>query len=207
MGMTSTSLQTASGVTSIASALFSTTQQRVLGLLFGQPDRSFYANEIIALSGAGSGATQRELARLESAGLVSSSRIGNRKHFQANAGSPIFAELVAIVTKTVGVAIPLAEALHPFAKKIRVAFVYGSVAKKSDTAASDIDLMIIADKLAYADVFGALTQAEARLGRPINPTLQSLAEWKRKLAGRNAFTVKINAQPKLFVCGDEAMLE
>jgi predicted nucleotidyltransferase len=191
----------------LASALFSTTQQRVLGLSFGQPDRSFYANEIISLSGAGSGATQRELARLEAAGLVTTSRVGNQKHFQANAASPIFAELAGIMAKTVGVAMPLAEALQPFAKKIRAAFVYGSVARKSDTATSDIDLMVIADKLAYADLFEALPAAEARLGRPINPTVQSLAEWKKKLAAKNAFTVKVNAQPKRFVIGDEASLE
>jgi predicted nucleotidyltransferase len=192
---------------SLASALFSTTQLRVLGLLFGQPDRSFYANEIISLSGAGSGATQRELARLEAAGLVTTSRVGNQKHFQANPASPIFAELVGIMSKTVGVAMPLAEALQPFAKKIRAAFVYGSVAKKSDTAMSDIDLMVIADKLEYADLFEALTAAEARLGRPINPTVQSLVEWKRKLAAKNAFTMKVNAQPKRFVIGEEASLE
>lgn len=202
-----TTAKTPPPATSIASALFSTTQQRVLGLLFGQPDRSFYANEIISLSGAGSGATQRELARLESAGLVTTSRAGNQKHFQANAASPIFAELAGIMSKTVGVAMPLAEALQPFAKKIQAAFVYGSVAKKSDNAMSDIDLMVIADKLEYADLFEALTVAEARLGRPINPTVQSLAEWKKKLAAKNAFTVKVNAQAKHFVIGDEGSLE
>jgi predicted nucleotidyltransferase len=199
-------IQSAVTDTSLASALFSTTQQRVFGLLFGQPDRSFYANEIITLSGAGSGATQRELARLEAAGLVTTSRVGNQKHFQANATSPIFDELVGIMAKTVGVTMPLAEALQPFTRKIRAAFVYGSVAKKSDTAMSDIDLMVIADKLEYADLFETLATAEARLGRPVNPTVQPHAEWKKKLAANNAFTVKVNAQPKLFVIGDEAAL-
>lgn len=194
-----------SGV-SIASALFSTTQQRMLGLLFGQPDRSFYATEIIGLSGAGSGATQRELARLEAAGLLTTSRVGNQKHFQANAASPIYAEMVAIIAKTIGVNVPLADALRPFSKKIRVAFVYGSLAKKTDTATSDIDLMILTDKLEYADVFEVLAYAETRLGRAINPTLQSPAAWKKKLADKNAFTVKVHAQPKLFVIGDEALL-
>lgn len=198
--------QTIAANTNLASALFSATQQRVLGLLFGQPDRSFYATEIIKLSGAGSGATQRELTRLEAFGLVTTSRIGNQKHFQANAASPVFTELVGIVAKTVGVAMPLADALQPYTKKIRAAFIYGSVAKKSDTAMSDIDLMIIADKLEYADVFEALTHAEARLGRAINPTVQSLTLWKKKLATKNAFTVKVNALPKIFVVGDEAAL-
>lgn len=192
--------------TSLADALFTTTQQRVLGLLFGQPDRSFFATQVIALAGGGSGATQRELARLEATGLVTTSRVGNQKHYQANAASPIYAELASILAKTVGVAEPLRVALAPLAKKIHAAFVYGSVAKKSDTARSDIDIMILADKISYADVYTALAATETRLGRAISPTVQSPAEWKKKLAGKNAFTVKVYAQPKIFLIGDEAEL-
>jgi predicted nucleotidyltransferase len=198
---------TSNAVSGIASALFSTTQQRVLGLLFGQPDRTFFATEIIGLSGAGSGATQRELARLEAAGLVTITRVGNQKHYQANAASPIYAELVSIIAKTVGIAEPLRAALAPFEKRIRAAFVYGSIAKQSDTASSDIDIMILADKLSYADVYATLEQAETRLGRRVSPTVQSLAEWKKKLIAKNAFTVKVYAQPKLFLIGDEVALE
>jgi predicted nucleotidyltransferase len=191
----------------IATALFSATQQRVLGLLFGQPDRSFFANEIIALAGAGSGATQRELAKLELALLVKTSRVGNQKHYQANADSPIYAELASIIAKTVGIVEPLRVALAPLAKKIQVAFVYGSIAKKSDTAKSDIDIMVIADSLSYADVYAALEIAETKLARAISPTVQSLAEWRKKRAGKNAFTIKVITQPKFFLIGDEAMLE
>ena len=190
----------------IADALFTTTQQRVLGLLFGQPDRSFFATELIALAGGGSGATQRELARLESTGLVTTSRVGNQKHYQANVASPIYAELASIIAKTVGIAEPLRAALAPFARKIRAAFVYGSVAKRSDTARSDIDIMILADKLSYADIYTALEQAETHLGRRISPTVQTLTEWEKKLASKNAFTMKLQAQPKLFLMGEEAAL-
>lgn len=192
--------------TSLAAALFTTTQQRVLGLLFGQPDRSFFATEIIALAGGGSGATQRELARLEATGLVTTSRVGNQKHYQANATSPIYAELTNIIAKTVGIAEPLRAALAPLSKKIHAAFVYGSVAKKSDTARSDIDIMVLADKLSYADVYAALAPAETRLGRAISPTVQSAAEWKKKLATKNAFAVKVRDQPKIFLVGDESDL-
>ena len=126
--------------TSLADALFSATQQRVLGFLFGQPDRSFYATELIGLVGAGSGAVQRELARLQKSGLVTVSRLGTQKHYQANPQSPIFEELRDITQKTVGLAQPLREALAPLAPRITAAFVFGSVAKRSDTAASDIDV-------------------------------------------------------------------
>lgn len=201
--LTSASPRAISGV---ASALFSNTQQRVLGLLFGQPDRTFFATEIIGLTGAGSGATQRELARLDAAALVTTSRLGNQKHYQANAASPIFSELVSIISKTVGLAEPLRAALSPLAKRITVAFVYGSVAKQRDTAGSDIDIMILADKVSYADVYAALEVAEARLGRRISPTMQTPTEWTTKLLAKNAFTVKVNAQPKLFLIGDEVAL-
>src|ERR671914_49510 len=114
---------------SLADALFTKTQQRVLRVLFGQPDRSFYASELIRDAGTGSGAAQRELARLEDSGLIVARRIGNQKHYQANAKSSLFAELRNIVLKTVGLAEPLRDALKPVASDIRVAFVYGSIAK------------------------------------------------------------------------------
>ena len=123
---------------SLADALFSNIQQRVLAYVFGQPERSFFATELIKLAGGGSGAVQRELARLADSGLVTVSRVGTQKHYQANPKAPIFSELCAIAQKTVGLAEPLRSALKPLAKRTAAAFVYGSVAKKQDTAASDI---------------------------------------------------------------------
>src|SRR5258706_16028080 len=111
---------------SLADALFTGTQQRVLGLLFGQPTRSYYANELIGMAGAGSGAVQRELARLARSGLITVRPVGNQKHYQANPDSPLFGELCGIAQKTVGLAAPLREALLPLAPQIRAAFVYGS---------------------------------------------------------------------------------
>ena len=187
--------------TSLADALFSATQQRVLAFLFGQPERSFFATELIGLVGAGSGAVQRELARLAQSGLVTVTRMGTQKHYQANPKSPIFAELCAIARKTVGLAEPLREALSPLAQRITAAFVFGSVAKRSDTAASDIDVLVLSDDLDYADVFEALQSAEAKLGRTVNPTVQKPPDWRRKRKAGTAFAVKVMAQPKLFLIG------
>jgi len=189
--------------TSLADALFSTTQQRVLAYLFGQPERSYFATELIELTGGGSGAVQRELARLEQSGLVTVTRMGTQKHYQANPKSPIFAELCAIAQKTVGLAEPLREALAPLAKRITAAFVFGSVAKRRDTAASDIDVLVLSDSVDYADVFAALQSAEAKLGRTVNPTVYKPADWRKKRKSGNAFVVKVSAQPKLFVIGGE----
>jgi predicted nucleotidyltransferase len=192
--------------TSLADALFSATQQRVLAFLFGQPERSFFATELIGLVGAGSGAVQRELARLAQSGLVTVTRMGTQKHYQANPKSPIFAELCAIARKTVGLAEPLREALAPLARRIAAAFVFGSVARRSDTASSDIDVLVLSDDLDYADVFEALQTAEAKLGRSVNPTVQRPAEWRRKRKAGAAFAVKVMAQPKLFLIGSEEAL-
>jgi predicted nucleotidyltransferase len=188
---------------SIADALFSTTQQRVLGLLFGQPDRSFYATELIGLAGAGSGAVQRELARLEQSGLVNVRRIATQKHYQANAKSPLFEELSSIARKTVGLAEPLREALAPLAAEITVAFVFGSVAKKKDTAASDIDLMVISDSLTYADLYSALEPFTQSLRRAINPQVYTSREFVKRVKEGNAFVTRILGQPKLWIFGSE----
>ncbi len=189
--------------TSFADALFSSTQQRVLGYLFGQPDRSFFANELIGLVGAGSGAVQRELKRLSDSGLVTVTRKGNQKHYQANPDAPIFSELCGITRKSFGLATPLRESLLPFVEKIRAAFVYGSVAKKKDTAASDIDLMVISDDLSYADLFDGLEDASRKLGRQVNPTIYSAAELARRLRDDNAFVKRVLEQPKLWLIGNE----
>ena len=186
---------------SLADALFTGTQQRVLGLLFGQPERSFYATELIGLAGIGSGAVQRELARLVQSGLVTVRSVGNQRHYQANPEAPLFAELCGIILKTVGLAEPLRAALEPLSGQIQAAFVYGSVAKRQDTAASDIDLMVISDSLSYGDTFAALEAARARLGRPVNPTILSRRDLAKRVAEDSTFVTRVLSQPKIWLIG------
>jgi len=188
---------------SLADALLTKTQQRVLGALFGQPDRSFYASELIRDTGTGSGAAQRELAKLEESGLIVARRIGHQKHYQANTASPLYSEVRSIVLKTVGLAEPLRDALKSVSSGIRAAFVYGSVAKATDQSASDIDLMIISDSLSYGDVFGALDRVTRALGREVNPTVYTAAEFSKRAKKKNAFVTRVIEQPKLWVIGSE----
>ena len=188
---------------SLADALLTKTQQRVLGALFGQPNRSFYASELIRDAGTGSGAAQRELARLEDSGLIVSRRIGHQKHYQANAASPLFPELRNIVLKTVGLAEPLRDALKSLSSEIRAAFVYGSVAKATDQSASDIDLLIISDSLTYGDVFGALERVTRTVGRKVNPTVYTATEFSKRTRTENAFVTRVLEQPKLWVIGSD----
>lgn len=187
----------------LADALLTKTQQRLLGLLFGQPDRSFYASELIRQAGTGSGAAQRELARLETAGLITGRRVGRQKHYQANPKASLFSELRGIITKTVGVAEPIRTALKPVSRLIRAAFVYGSVAKGTDRAESDIDLLVVSDSLTYADLFGALESAGRRLGRKINVTLYSPEELTKRARAKNSFVTRVLAQPKMWIMGGE----
>jgi predicted nucleotidyltransferase len=171
-----------------------------------QPRRSFYANEIIALARSGTGAVQRELARLEASGLVIVTRVGKQKHYQANAASPVFEELRALVLKTVGLVDVLRAALAPLAGDIRAAFVYGSIAKGEDTAASDVDLMVISDRLTHADLFAALEPASAQLGRKVAPTIYSSKELLKRVKQEQAFVTRVLARPKLWLIGDERAL-
>jgi predicted nucleotidyltransferase len=186
-----------------ADALFTKTQQRVLAVLFGQSDRSFYANEIIGLAASGSGAVQRELARLEAASLVTVRRMGNQKHYQANHDAPIFAELRAIVLKTFGVADVLRAALQPLWPFVDLAFVYGSLAKGTERAGSDIDLMVIGLVPSNAQLLEALSPAQTQLGRAVNPTLYTPDEFAQRLRDGKSFIVRVLDQPKIFVKGSE----
>ena len=187
----------------LADALFAKVQQRVLGVLFGNPRRSFYANELIALARSGTGAVQRELRRLEASGLVTVTRVGKQKHYQANAASPVFEELRTLVLKTVGLADALRAALSPMSEDIRAAFVYGSIAKGQDTATSDIDLMVVSDRLTHADLFRVLEPASIQLGRKVTPTIYSSKELSRRVKQENAFVTRVLAEPKLWLIGDK----
>ena len=187
----------------LADALFTKVQQRVLGVLFGNPSRTFYANEIIALAGSGVGAVQRELAQLAASGLVTVARVGKQKHYQANADSPVFQELRGLILKTSGLADVLRSALAPLAAQIDAAFVYGSVAKGQDSAISDIDLMVVSEDLTHADLFGALEAAASRLGRKVNPTVYSRQELDRRIREKNAFITRVLGQPRLWLIGGE----
>lgn len=185
----------------LASALFSPTQQRVLGLLYGQPDRRWGSSEIIRLAACGTGGVHRFLMRLADAGLLEVTRVGNQKHYSAARASPIFDELHGLALKTMGLADPLRRSLEPRGSEIIAAFVYGSVAKGSDRAGSDIDLWVISDTLTYPEAFELLESAERQLARPIQLTVTTRAQWEADLGGERAFTSKVRAGARIFLLG------
>ncbi len=187
--------------TSIGDALFTKTQQRVLSLLFGKPDESFYTNEIVRWADMGRGTVRRELDRLVSAGLLLVFREGNQLHFQANTENPIFSELRDIVRKTFGLADVIRNALKPLDKQIQLAFVYGSMAKGSDVKGSDIDLLLVGENLVYGDIVDLLLPVEESLKRPINPMIYSPADFRKKWKEGHSFLERVVEQPKMMIKG------
>ena len=189
--------------TGLADALFTTTQQRVLALLFGQANRSFFASELIGLTGSGSGAVQRELQRFAASGLVSVTYIGMQKHYQANPDCPVYHELVSIVRKTVAMVKPIRQALEPLAHRIELAMIYGSVVHGTDTASSDIDLLVIADGVMLEELYTALEPVETSLDRKISPTLYTVQEFNARRSAGNTFLNRVLAGEHLVLIGRE----
>jgi predicted nucleotidyltransferase len=189
-------------VRTIADALFSRTQQRVLSLVFGQPERALGMSELIALADSGSGAVQREVQKLLDSKLIVAVITGRQKRYQANAAAPIFQELRAIVEKTAGVPGRLRAALAPLADRIRLALLYGSVAKQTDTAMSDIDVLVVSDDLTPEELFTALQDAERDLGRSVSPTLYTSDEFRRRRRSGHPFLTRVLDGPHIVLVGE-----
>ncbi|RLA52549.1 MAG: transcriptional regulator [Gammaproteobacteria bacterium] len=185
----------------IGDALFTKTQQRVLGLLFGKPDQSFYTNKIVRKADMGRGTVSRELERLVNAGLITLRREGNQNHYQANPDSPIYSELLVITRKTFGIADVIRAALLPEEESIQLAFVYGSVASSSDIKTSDLDLMLVGNGLVYGEVMELILPLEETLQRPINPTIYTPREFSSRLRKKSNFLARVMEQPKLMIKG------
>ena len=182
---------------SLANAIFTDRQARLFRWLFGQPERSFFLNELLRLSGLSSASLQQELKRLTLSGVVLSSRMGNLRVFQANPQSPLFPELVSLTRKTCGVQAALVKALKPLRPRLDRAFIYGSVAKQEDTSASDVDLMLVGLDLTLAEVLQHLQAAEEELGRKVNPTCYTMPEFERRRNEPDSFVNKVLAQPTI----------
>lgn len=177
--------------TGLADALFSATRQKVLRLFFSRPGRDFSIKELIEQAEAGSGAVQRELARLVDSGLVQVNRQGRQKRYKANPDSPVYPELSSLVSKLLGPEQQVEDALKPISDRIDLALIYGSVAKRTEHADSDIDLMLVSDTLTLEEVFEALGAAEINLSRTINPTLYKREEFKKRRANKSPFLRKV----------------
>jgi DNA-binding transcriptional ArsR family regulator len=186
----------------ISNAIFSPSQCKLYPWLFGQPARAFHLSELRRLSGLGSASLQREINRLLDAGLVEARQVGNMRQFQANSNAPIFSEIVAITAKTLGLVPILRAALLKLQSPPMVGCVYGSVARGTDTANSDIDLLLIGDNLHLVEVLAALEPARQQLSRPINPACYSPEDFKKRQNEPDSFVSRLLTQPILALIGD-----
>jgi predicted nucleotidyltransferase len=189
-------------ILSLSRVLFGQSRRSILALLYGHADEQFYFREIARRAGTGIGATQRELGQLTDAGLLHRLRRGNQVYFRANRKNLIFEELKSILAKTSGIRDILQEGLAPLADRVKLAFVYGSIARGDEEASSDVDLMVVG-KVSFKDVVAALSEIERKLGREVNPTVFGPREFREKLAAKNHFLSTVAKEKKLFVIGDE----
>ena len=188
---------------SLGGVLFGRARGAILALLYGHPDESFYYRQIVRLlAPLSSGTLQRELDVLAGVGLIQRSSTANQVFYTANTKHAVFAELKALVDKTVGFIQVLRSALAPISNRIAVAFIYGSMARQEEKAQSDIDLMVIG-AATLEEVLDTVGHVESALGRAINPTVYSTREFNKKLAERNHFLTSVLNAKKLFLVGDE----
>jgi len=187
---------------SLKDAVFTDSQAKVYLWIYGQPERSYHLSELRRLTGLGSASLQREINRLVVAGLANSTLQGNQRQISANRQSPLFKELSDLTRKVMGAAALLTEALLQIEQKIKVAFLYGSFAKQSDTAESDIDIMMIGSDLTLGEILEQLLPVEEMLCRKVNPTCYTVDEFKKRLSDTDSFVNKVLSQPIIQLFGN-----
>lgn len=177
-----------------AAVLFGKTRQAVLALLFEQPEQAYYLRELARQTGISPGALQHELGQLQKADLVERGQDGNRVTYRANTAHPVFADLQSIVRKTCGLPAQIKAALQPFAAKIRFAALYGSLAKGSNHARSDVDLLIVGD-LSLEQVLAIIVPVEAHIGREISVRIYSTEDFRTRREQGEHFITNVMSGP------------
>lgn len=182
--------------------LFGSYRQRVLGLLLLQPAQRFHVRELARQTGTTPGTLHRELSKLAEAGLLLRERQGNQVLYQANRSCPVFEELAGLFRKTSGAVTVLQEALRELAPQIRFALLFGSLARGTETPASDVDVLVVGDA-GFAEVVRALYPAQELLRREINPVVYSGSEFLARLRDKEPLLLEVLAKPRLFLLGNE----
>ena len=189
----------------LSETLFGKTRRAVLSLLYSHIDDAFYLRQIVRTAGVGSGAVQRELKQLSDVGIIQRIVRGRQVYYQANPQCPVFAELKALVMKTVGIAGIIQAALAPLADRIRLAAIYGSIARSEEQRGSDVDLLVVG-KVTFAEIVSSLNEAQKTINREINPTVYPPVEFRSKLAAGHHFLSTVLRGPMLFLIGDKREL-
>jgi len=190
----------------LSDALFTKTQQAVLGLLLLNPDTSYHFRGIVRQVGIGQGTIQRELLRMTDAGIILREQKDLQPVYRANKDCPIYMELRSLVVKTMGVSIALRDALKTFGDQIQIAFIFGSFARGEETAKSDVDVLIIGE-VSMRDLAAALHSVQDELNREVNPVVYPADEYGGRIADGNHFLTSLQNEPKIFLIGTQDELE
>lgn len=190
-------------MSSVANFLLGQTRTAVLSELLLHPEASLHVRELARLAGASPGSLHRDLRAMTALGLLSRQEVGRQVHYRANTQSPVFEELAGLLRKTAGLVDVLRDALKPAADQIDYAFVYGSMASGTEHAHSDVDVMIVG-KIEFGEAVQALSPAQEKLRREVNPTVLAPAEVVRKLRDKDSFVAQVWAKPRLWIIGGEA---
>lgn len=202
MGTNALIMGTMTSNDNLSITLFGKTRRAVLSLIYGHADETFYLRQLARITAGGMGAVQREVKALVKAGIIKRIEKGNQAYYQANPKCPIFAELKSMIMKTAGMGDILKISLAPLAERIRIAFIYGSIARGDEAGGSDVDIFIIGD-VTFTEIVEMLNPVQQTLNREINPSVYPFKEFKTKLAAGHHFLRSILEDEKWFLIGDE----
>jgi len=184
----------------IAATLFGKTRRAVLARLFLEPQREYRLRELARLAGISAGPVQQELRQLVAADLALRRESGAQVTYRANTASPVFGELRALVEKTSGIEQLLRRALAPAARRIRLALIYGSIARGTNRATSDLDLLVVGS-LGFEELLRLLGPAEKRIGREVSPRLYSEQEFRERRRRGDRFLAAVLRGPRVMLLG------
>jgi len=190
----------------IIDALFPEIRGKILAATLMRPEKSWYLSELSTFLETRPSSLQREVDALSKVGILEQSRDGRRVYLKPNALSPVFTDLKNLFAKTTGLVPVLREALEALGQHIKVAFLYGSIARSEEVSESDVDLMVIGEA-GLSEMVPALKRAEAILGRPINPTIYSMEEFRRKARAQDHFLSTVLGGTRQFMKGNDRELE
>jgi DNA-binding transcriptional ArsR family regulator len=183
-------------------ALLPKTRQGILATTLVQPEKAWYVSELARRLGVPSSSLQRELHDLSEVGILKTHKQGRMVYYQANTDSPVFPDLRGLLFKTAGLVDVLADALKPLTARLQTAFVYGSMAAGNEQSDSDIDLMLVG-QVSPKELALPLRRARDLLGREINPTVYTSAEFDKKQSANDPFLKQVLDKPRLFVLGND----
>ena len=182
--------------------MFSPYRRQVLATLFLRPDERFHVRELERITGVSAGSLHRELKAMAESGLLVREKVGNQVFYQADSHCSIYEELAAIFRKTIGLTSLLQDALSDFGDRIRVAFVFGSMASGRQSASSDLDICVLGE-VSLLEVVTALSAVKETVRREVNPVVMTTTKFSSLAAKEDRFVTRVLSEPKLFVKANE----